>query len=285
MITTEAPADTTSASGKHRWFQLGLVSAGAAAPLIARWRSLRAEEQAEALREQAVARWNETIARIAASGRPEVLQEALRHMAPQAQEALRQALPQAQESFRQVSAAARDALQRFPGASQAPAMPEAPVIPTTPATRRVSATLWLAGVGVGVVAAGAIAYIILRNRMGAATDDDALVEIPLTVVTTPADVAASASAEAAEGPAIVQEPPEEEPGIAEPTDFSDADVEGAAFVGNIHSRVYHAADSSHLPAPQHRIYFTTEAEAVAMGYRPDSNEFTAPSTDVSGQRD
>ena len=259
MITTEAPADTTSASGKHRWFQLGLVSAGAAAPLIARWRSLRAEEQAEALREQAIARWNETIARIAASGRPEVLQEALRHMAPQAQEALRQALPQAQESFRQVSAAARDALQRFPGANQAPAMPEAPVIPTTPTTRRVSATLWLAGVGVGVVAAGAIAYIILRNRMGAATDDDALVEIPLTVVTTPADFAstaasaATASAVAAEGPAIVQEPPEEEPGIAEPTDFSDADAEGAAFVGNIHSRVYHAANSSHLPAPQHRI--------------------------------
>ncbi|HET9109903.1 MAG TPA: hypothetical protein VFN78_03665 [Ktedonobacterales bacterium] len=283
MITTEAPGDTTSAGGKNRWFQLGLVSAGAAAPLIARWRSLRAEEQAQALREQAVARWNETLARIVASGRPEALQEALRQMAPQAQ-----------ESFRQVGAAARDALQRLPGATQTPGVADAAdtaVIPPTPATRRVSATLWLVGVGVGVVAAGAVAYIVLRNRMSAATDDDALVEIPLTVVSPPTDLATAAASAAiarevaAEGPAIVQESPEEEPGIAEPIDFSETDADGATFVGNIHSRIYHAANSTRLPAPQHRIYFATEQEAIEMGYRRDSTELTSPSGDAAGQRD
>lgn len=283
MITTEAPADTTSASGKHRWFQLGLVSAGAAAPLIARWRSLRAEEQAQALREQALARWNETIARIAASGRPEAFQESLRQMAPQAQ-----------ESFRQVSAVARDALQRLPGAAQTSEVADAAevaVIPAAPAARRVSATLWLVGVGVGVVAAGAVAYIVLRNRMSAATDDDALVEIPLTVVSPPTDLAtavasaAAASEVAAEGPAIVHESPEEEPGIAEPIDFSESDGAGATFVGNIHSRIYHAANSVRLPAPQHRIYFATEEEAIELGYRRDSTELTSPSSDSAGQRD
>ena len=292
MITTEAPADTVSARGKNRWFQLGLVSAGAAAPLIARWRNLRAEEQAQALREQAVARWNETIARIAASGRPEAVQDALRQMAPQAQEAIRQALPQAQESFRQVSAATRDALHRLPGANQAPTTADTALVPaTTPEHRRVSATLWLVGVGVGVVAAGAVAYVILRNRMSAAADDDALVEVPLTVVTSRDDLdmtsvsAASASAVAAEGPAIIHESPEEEPGIAEPTDFSEADAEGAAFVGNIHSRVYHPADSTRLPAPHHRIYFATEEEAIEMGYRPSSTELASPSSEITGARE
>ena len=107
-MTTEAPDRTAPASGKNRWFQLGLLSAGAAAPLIARWRSLRAAEQAEALRNQASARWSEALARVAASlptDSLESLQESL-------QETLRQVAPQAQESLRQVGSAARDAWQR-----------------------------------------------------------------------------------------------------------------------------------------------------------------------------
>ncbi|HZC08052.1 MAG TPA: hypothetical protein VE338_20615 [Ktedonobacterales bacterium] len=272
MITTEAPGEATSATGKNRWFQLGLLSAGAAAPLFARWRSLRAAEQAEAMREQAATRWNDAIARVTLSRPQEAIQETWRQMAPQAQ-----------ESFRQVGAAARDALQRLPSASPSESTPSET---TTPNARRVSATLWLVGVGVGVVAAGAVAYIVLRNRMGAATDDDALVEIPLTVV-TPRDAATveREATEAAEGPAIVTEPPEEEPGVAEPTIFSDDDAEGAAFVGNILSRVYHSADSARLPAPQHRIYFATEEEAISAGYRPDGAELASRSSDVTGQRE
>ena len=152
MMTTEAPDRTAPASGKNRWFQLGLLSAGAAAPLIARWRSLRAAEQAEALRNQASARWSEALARVAASLPTDSL-----------------------ESLRQVGSAARDAWQRLPGVSAPEPEPPAPI-----ARRRGSATLWLLGVGVGVVAAGAVAYIVLRNRLGAASDDDTLVEIPLT---------------------------------------------------------------------------------------------------------
>ena len=280
MMTTEAPDRTAPASGKNRWFQLGLLSAGAAAPLIARWRSLRAAEQAEALRNQASARWSEALARVAASlptDSLESLQESL-------QETLRQVAPQAQESLRQVGSAARDAWQRLPGVSA----PE-PELPAPIARRRGSATLWLLGVGVGVVAAGAVAYIVLRNRLGAASDDDTLVEIPLTspaiLATNGSSSAAAQAAQAASAasdePAITEEPPDEEPGVADPLPFSEADGEGAAFVGNILSRIYHPMDSKRLPSPQNRIYFASEAEALSAGYRPDSAELAPQASDLA----
>ena len=274
MMTTEAPEGTTSATGKNRWFQLGLVSAGAAAPLIARWRSLRAAEQAEALREQAATRWNETLARLVATRPQDALQETWRQVAPQAQ-----------ESLRQVSSATREAFQRLPALNQPAPVDIVPAPSPAPSSaRRTSATLWLLGVGVGVVAAGAVAYIVLRSRMSAASDDDALVEIPLTAV-APSDMlgandagaanGASAAEAASEGPAVVSEPPDEEPGVAEPLTFAESDAEGAAFVGNILSRVYHPVDSKRLPSPQHRIYFASEAEATAAGYRPDGAELAS----------
>ena len=283
MMTTEAPEGMSHTSGKNRWFQLGLVSAGAAAPLIARWRALRAAEQAETLREQANERWNDALAWVAQS-RPQA-QEAL-------QETLRQAAPQAQESLRQVSAAAREALRRLPGTPSSEAA--APTMSATSAAqltnRRVNATLWAVGVGVGLVAAGAVAYIVLRNRIAATSDNDALVEIPLTAVTptealtgvmTPTEAAAAAMA--SEGPAIVEEPQSEEPGIAETPTFDENDAEGAAYIGNILSRVYHPAGSKRLPAPQHRIYFATQDEAEEAGYRPDNAELASRGSEIAGQ--
>lgn len=282
MMTTEAPEGMSTTNGKNRWFQLGLVSAGAAAPLIARWRSLRAAEQAEALREQANERWNEALAWVAQS-RP---QEAL-------QETLRQAAPQAQESLRQVSAAAREALRHLPRTTTSTdvAAPEIVSIVPAPAARqsnrRVNATLWAVGVGVGLVAAGAVAYIVLRNRLAATSDNDALVEIPLTAVTPTEEMTtaqAAAVAMASEGPAIVEEPHAEEPGVAETPTFDERDTEDAPFIGNILSRVYHPAGSKRLPAPQHRIYFATQEEAEEAGYRPDNAELASRSPETADQQ-
>ncbi len=243
MMTTEAPQETTGASGKSRWFQLGLVFAGAVAPLIARWRSLQAADRAEALREQASERWNDAVSWAAQARPQETLQQSLRRLP----------LPMLRETT--ATPATLPALRQ----------------------RRVNATLWAAGVGVGLVTAGAVAYIVLRNRIGAQSDEDTIIEIPLTSPApssgvTPSQAANMVSAVAAnEGPAIVEKSPtDEEPRVAEPLSFSEDDAEGATFVGNIHSRVYHAIGSKHLPAPQHRIYFATEAEAVEAGYRPDS---------------
>ncbi len=60
------------------------------------------------------------------------------------------------------------------------------------------------------------------------------------------------------------------------------------FIGNIHTLVYHEADSTNLPAPENQIFFASEAEAVAAGYHPmrDSRfdfDFEAANASSSGQ--
>lgn len=272
MMTTEAPDGTTGASGRGRWFQMGLLTAGAAAPLIARWRALRAAERAEALREQASGRWNDAKAWAAQSLPPDGIQDAI-------QGALQERLPQAQESLRQVSAAARDALRRLPLPTASDAQSPAPIaIPTPPATsnRRANVALWTLGVGVGVVTAGAIAYVVLRNRMSVThDDDDTLVEIPLTAAQTPAPEPrprAQTIPLPTDGPAVTEDVGAEEPSEAEPLAFDEDEGAGAAYVGNILTRVYHPAGSQRLPVPQHRIYFATRAEADEAGYRLDASE-------------
>jgi hypothetical protein len=42
----------------------------------------------------------------------------------------------------------------------------------------------------------------------------------------------------------------------------------AAYVGNIHTMIFHEADDvNHLPNEENRIYFASEAEARRAGYR------------------
>lgn len=288
MMTTEAPDGTTGASGRGRWVQMGLLTAGAAAPLIARWRALRAAERAEALREQASGRWNDAMSWAAQSLPPDGIQDAIQGAI---QGAIHERLPQAQESIRQVSAAARDALRRLPLSSAAE--PPAPVAAPTPvavSSRRANAALWALGVGVGVVAAGAIAYVVLRNRMNAARDDDdMLVEIPLTAAAAPVTPGPRAQAQTTpltpDTLAIAEDMPVEEPSEAEPLAFDPAEGADAAYVGNILTRVYHPADSMRLPVPQHRIYFATRAEADEAGYRPDASEPAPHGSDATRLRD
>lgn len=44
------------------------------------------------------------------------------------------------------------------------------------------------------------------------------------------------------------------------------------FIGNKKKRVYHAADSSHLPDEDNRVYFQSADEAEAAGFRPAEGE-------------
>jgi molybdopterin synthase catalytic subunit len=45
-----------------------------------------------------------------------------------------------------------------------------------------------------------------------------------------------------------------------------------AYVGNTKTRIVHRADSDHLPAEDHRVYFASAAEARDAAFEPAQNE-------------
>jgi hypothetical protein len=144
---------------------------------------------------------------------------------------------------------------------------------------------WITGISLGFVAAGATAFVVTRRRMRKSINQpEDLVAIPnvatnghhapsnrlrqaMTRITQRG--APGATAETAPGmrPAAAAIAENDAVGAAR-TEVASA----ANFVGNIHSLIYHPADSDHLPAEEHRVYFNTEAEARAAGYRPASGE-------------
>ncbi len=284
-------------SAKTNWFRTGVISAAAVAPLIARWRDLRLTAQARAQRERAEA------------------------------------------SLQGIRA-------RFVRPPQQP--PQAPV-PQRASADAIRTGLWVSGVVVGLVAAGATAYFIVRRQMAA--QEEPLVELPLTpdrgtdgqgraatnhngphaLSTTASTARDAASADTAAslsggalttsvgadeptvpnvtsfGPAEVVEPGMPEPGAvpaaeaAPPgaTESANAPVatdldslplidtpeeaEAAPFVGNVHTMVYHdASDTDHLPEEENRIYFASEDEAIAAGFRRDRQEVVPPDTSITG---
>ncbi len=252
MAMSDAP-ERAALGGKGRWLQLGLLSATTVAPLIARWRSLREDDRAQAMRERAEAMRERASARFssaaqAAQSFQQSLQQSLHR------EDLRNGLRQAG----QVTADARERLALL-----------APSAASDEASRRraVRASLWLAGVSAGLIAAGAITYIVIRNRALARAENDTLVELSLDHLAGGPPTAPAPS----ERP-ITEAPPSREPGLAPPPAFSDEDGDGAAWVGDIYTRAYtsldalDALDGAALPDHDRRIYFASEEQARAAGY-------------------
>ena len=249
MAISDAPESAATGS-KRRWLQLGLLSATAIAPLIARWRDLRDDDRALALRERAEA------LRERASGRISVATQAAKSL----QQSLQQSLHQ-QDTRDDV----RQAIQVAPDARERLALLAASAAADKASSRRaVRASLWLAGVSAGLIAAGAITYIVIRNRALARAENDALVELSLDHLAGGPPTAPTAS----ESP-ITEASPTREPGLAPPPTFSDEDGEGADWVGDIYTRAYTALDAldgAALPDHDRRIYFASEEQARAAGY-------------------
>lgn len=250
MAMSDAPERAAQGS-KGRWLQLGMLSATAVAPLIARWRGLRADDRAQALRERAEElRWRASARFSDAAQSAQSLQQSLQHSLQRARR---------REDANQTSQALSDAIEQLaPLAALAPSMAD-----EARDRRAVRATLWLAGVGAGLIAAGAITYIIIRNRALARAENDALVELSLDHLSGGPPTAPGVS----ERP-ITEAPPSHEPGFASPPIFSDADAEGAEWVGDIFTRAYTSVDAlgGELPDHDRRIYFASEEQALAAGY-------------------
>jgi hypothetical protein len=165
------------------------------------------------------------------------------------------------------------------------------------AGRKGSSRLWLVGVGVGLVAAGTAAYVLVRRRMEQSLEEPVL-DVPVMGTNgTGAHLRAAeermaqeqSAATLAERPAArpPQSPPAAPP-VAERAESrqqtalaecsgtgageaapAGAPTAEAPFIGNIRTLVYHKADDENLPAEENRIYFASEDEAREAGYRRD----------------
>jgi hypothetical protein len=259
------------ASGNERWFRLGLMSTTVIAPLIARWNDLRATKRNLCLSEESESRF-----------------EDLREQAQTQIEHLRSL------ASRRKKDAAIEPLETI-----AAILPAEPSDGARPRMRsdNVRVGLWLAGVGLGLVAAGAGAYFIARRRLAVGAEEP-LLELPLDQAPRGPGAAGGTGGATREQPArsrsgatVTMDGQDRRTAPRIPDadhDFSPADVvepgmptpgvpagaptipSGAAFVGNIHTMVYHAAsDTAHLPAEENRVYFASVEEAEEAGYRRD----------------
>lgn len=241
---SDAP-ERAALGSKGRWLQVGLVSATAVAPLIARWRALRDDDRAQALRQRAEDIREQASARLAG--------------ASQAAQDFQVSLQRASErQAQQANQAALDARARIAEIAQSAFGDEAD------RRRALRATFWLAGVSAGLLAAGVVSYIVIRNRAMARVENDEMMEIPLDHLTsTP-----TGAPQPGERP-ITEAAKSQEPGFAPPPTFSDEDGKGAGWVGDIYTRAYNSMDSGFLPAPMRRTYFATEQQAIDAGYSLD----------------
>lgn len=231
------------ASANGRWFRLGLISTTMAAPLIARWNELRSARQLAELRQQADAGLG-TVRRLVVTIRP------------------------------------ADGMRR--AVSGAPVPREQPLRRSDISTR-----LWLMGVGVGLVAAGATAYVIARRRL-AASATEPLLALPRDGNAAPAggpgqaqSSTAASNGAATHATAGLSVPVADEESAAVEVEVPPTRPELAHYVGNMHTMIYHdATDEEHLPAEENRVYFASQDEARAAGFRRDRQE--VPPTPEAG---
>jgi hypothetical protein len=152
---------------------------------------------------------------------------------------------------------------------------------------KASTRLWLVGVGVGLVAASAGAYVLVRRRMAQVLEEP-LMELPAVSVngnraSTQTRPPATAAEMAPENPPTAATPAPsmaaaQANGAAAPTEQAQSspasaeEANAAPFIGNIRTMVYHEAADDDLPAEENRIYFVSEDEARQAGYRRHRDE-------------
>lgn len=155
------------------------------------------------------------------------------------------------------------------------------------ARREVRTGLWLAGVGVGLAAAGTAAFIIARRRWHAEEEPLDLPLITRASANGSLDATGAASSDrghvigdgstlangsaqtlASAGPAsngAGTEPGALLGGVGAPLEPPEP-----LFIGNTRTLQYAAADADDAPPEEMRIYFASEAQARQAGYHPAS---------------
>lgn len=303
MSRNRNKSGTSDKSGNtgSSWFRAGIITATAVAPLIARWNDLRASNQAQSLRELAAARLSDARdARDLAAVRLAPVRAAAGARLNDAMTVANARLGDARElanarlSDARVLANSRfdDALERLAQVNTPDALRNVP--PFSLATKRAQELaqqrqrqrrqrtfFWLAGVAIGLVAAGATAFVIARRRMALPIEDEEpMVELPVERNLAEATVGQSTATRNSHASPATAATERAEISIPVETMVSPDTVGQAGYIGNIRTMIFHDADDvSHLPAEENRIYFLSEAEARRAGYRLAREPETFASTD------
>lgn len=99
---------------------------------------------------------------------------------------------------------------------------------------------------------------------------------PLPEGLTPGEPGTGGPAGSAQAPSVPDSTETPTTGMEQPPTVDRAATVAArssgAFVGNKNTRVFHAADSAHLPGKNKRVYFESAEEASAAGFRPAEGE-------------
>lgn len=169
-----------------------------------------------------------------------------------------------------------------------------------------NAGIWLAGVLVGLIAAGTATYALARRRQ---QNESELLELPWArangkaphsaeqarhflgrsgrtpgesghrerSATAPAAPGAVATTPQANGAATGEQQATAGAATLEgaPLDVA-AERETAPIIGNTRTMVYHEAGDANLPTEENRIYFASAQEAEARGYRAGRGEVGGP---------
>lgn len=186
---------------------------------------------------------------------------------------------------------ARQTAPRLPWAHR---MAEQAELPPLARKSNPNAGIWLAGVLVGLIAAGTATYALARRRQ---QNESELLELPwarangkaphsaeqarhflgrsgrthgesghqersATATTPQANGAATGEQQATAGAATLE---------GAPLDGA-AESETTPIIGNTRTMVYHEAGDANLPTEENRVYFVSAQEAEARGYRAGRGE-------------
>ncbi len=277
-----------SGNNGGNWLRVGVLSATALAPLIARWSDLRSSNRAQTLRELAAARLSDARdARDQAMVRLAPVRAAANARLSDARDVANARLSDARDL---ASARFDDAIERLAQARTPDMLRNVPPFSLAvkraeelqrqrQRRRRQTTMLWLAGVGVGLVAAGVTAYVVARRRMATTLDEDEpMVELPTERNLAEVMVGGSSVLNNSYAATNGQREADDSVGtIGAATGTGTANPSQARYIGNIHTMVFHDSDDrGHLPAEENRIYFSSEDEARQAGYRYSRESADAP---------
>ena len=124
---------------------------------------------------------------------------------------------------------------------------------------------WATGLTLGFSVAGLVTYLVVRRRMAGKVAEETLIPLPDANSNghhSPEDHLRNAVAQVTRHTAVS--------GTSNATTATA--TQAAPFIGNSRTMIYHLATSANLPSVEHRMYFQTEAEAIADGYRAAEGE-------------